>query len=96
MGTFHDNLGELHGITIAVDTTDDRICVGRCHEANDRFVLLLDADVHHEGDDGLTKCEWLKRAAKWGVFPRHKSLQLPRDQVAAITRLGEVAQGKKQ
>ena len=91
MGTFHDNLGELHGITVVVDTTDQRVAIGRCHEANDTHVLLLDADVHEDGTDGLSKDEWVRRSSKWGVFPRHKSLKIPREQTASITRLGEVA-----
>jgi len=91
MGTFHDNLGELHGITVAVDTTDDRIMVGRCHEATDEYVHLLDVDTHRDGANDLSKDQWLRRAARWGVFPREKVVKLPRDQVASITPLGQVA-----
>lgn len=90
MGTFHDNLGELHGITVAVETTGDQAYVGRCHEANDQHVLLLDADVHREGEGGLSRADWVKRAAKWGVFGKEKVVKLPREQVASITPLGRV------
>jgi DNA mismatch repair protein MutL len=37
--------------------------------------------------------DWLTRAAKWGVFPKHKVLNLPRDQVVSIVRLTEVQTG---
>lgn len=93
MGTFHDNLGELHGITVAVETRDGRAIVGRCHEANDHHVLLLDADGHAEGDEGLTNADWLRRAARWGVFPKHKTLRLDRAEVTGITRLNEIPAG---
>lgn len=91
MGTFHDNLGELHGITVVVDTTGPRVIVGRCHEANERFVLLHDADIHEEGAGAPSKAEWVAQAAKWGVFPRHKSLRVERGQVTTITPLGRIA-----
>ncbi|MEX2672506.1 MAG: hypothetical protein WD294_10390 [Phycisphaeraceae bacterium] len=90
MGTFHDNLGELHGITVAVETAHQQMIVGRCHEANDHHVIILDADVHEEGDDAVTNADWLRRAAKWGVFPKHKVLKLERVNVASITRLNEL------
>jgi len=90
MGTFHDDKGELHGITVAVDA-GETIYVGRCHEENAQHVLLLDADEHVDGTDGVSKAEWLSRAARWGVFAKHKVLDLPRNQVVSITRLGDVA-----
>ena len=91
MGTFHDNLGELHGITVEVETSGGAVHVGRCHEANDQHVLLLDVATHRENEDGLTNADWLKRAAKWGVFGGEKVMKLPREQVTNITRLGDVA-----
>lgn len=91
MGTFHDNLGELHGITVVVDTRGPQVIVGRCHEANDQFVLLHDADVHEESPGGVSKSEWITQATKWGVFPRHKILKVPAEQVTSITPLGKIA-----
>ena len=90
MGTFHDNLGELHGITVVVDTHGPKVIVGRCHEANDQHVLLLDADVHEETAGGVSKQDWVKRAAKWGVFARHKVLKLDAKEVTSITPLGKL------
>lgn len=91
MGTFHDNLGELHGITVVVQTTGPTVYVGRCHEADDRKVILLDVDEHTEGKGELTRAQYLERAAKWGVFKQHDHLIVPREQVAEITPLGELA-----
>ena len=90
MGTFHENMGALHGITVAVDMIGDEIYVGRCHEADDHKVILLDADHHTTGDQGLNKADYLKRAAKWGVFAKHRHLVLPRDQVQSITPLNQI------
>jgi len=90
MGTFHDNLGELHGITVVVDTTGDEVMVGRCHEATDAYVLLLDVDVHDASASDVSKEQWVQRAAKWGVFGKHKVLKVDRKRVASVKRLGEI------
>ena len=52
MGTFHEDKHELHGITVVVDTVGDEIYIGRCDDMNEQGVLLLDVDVHKDGDDG--------------------------------------------
>ncbi|MBI1373928.1 MAG: hypothetical protein GC159_14490 [Phycisphaera sp.] len=90
MGTFHDNLGELHGITVVVDTVNDQQIVGRCHEASDVHVIMHDADVNDPADSGVSRDEYLTRAAKWGVFPKHKTLRIAREHVTTITRLNEL------
>lgn len=90
MGTFHDNLGELHGITVAVLTSDRSAFVGRCHEANDHHVILLDADSHTDGQDGLSNNDWIRRAAKWGVFPNHRTISLHTAEVTSITPLNQI------
>ena len=90
MGTFHQNLGALHGITVAVETTGDVVYVGRCHEANDTNVIMLDVDEHTEGEAGQTNAQYLAQAARWGVFKKHDHLVIPRAQVATIRPLGEL------
>jgi len=91
MGTFHDNLGELHGITVVVQTTGPTVYIGRCHEANEEKVILLDVDEHVEGRDEPSRSEYLARAAKWGVFKKHDHLIVPSGEVARITPLGSLA-----
>ncbi len=90
MGTFHDGLGELHGITVVVRAHDGRALIGRCHEATPAHVLLLDADVHRDGEGGLTTDAWIARSAKWGVFGKNKVLKLDGSEVASITPLGKL------
>ena len=89
MGTFHDNLGELHGITVVVELTDGGVAIGRCHEANDQHVLLHDADVHHETESDVTRADYLKRATQWGVFAKHRTLRVAGEHVAKVTPLGQ-------
>lgn len=93
MGTFHQNKSELHGITVVVDTEGPEVFVGRCDDENDEVVILLDADVHRDGDDGRSKHEYLARAAQFGVWKKHDRLVIPREQVADLRPLGELPQG---
>ena len=91
MGTFHSDKGELHGITIVVDTVGPQVWVGRCDEADDARVILLDADVHTESE-GKSKEDYVRRAAKLGVWKKHDRVEIPRSEVASIRRLGEIAE----
>jgi hypothetical protein len=90
MGTFHQDRGELHGITVVVDTPGPRVYVGRCDTIDARGIVLLDADLHEDGTGGRGKQEWIRRAAMVGVWARHPRLVVPMDEVASIRRLGEV------
>ena len=89
MGTFHDNLGELHGVTVAV-AAGETVYVGRCHEANDRSIVMLDVDQHAEGEGGQSNADYLQQAARWGVFKKHDRLILDRAEVDSIRPLRDV------
>lgn len=91
MGTFHHDTSPLHGITVVVETRSGEIWVGRCHDENDQRVVLLDADVYRPDAVEPTRAEWLSRAARFGVFPNHRQVVVPRNEVAALGRLGELA-----
>lgn len=90
MGTFHQGKGELHGITVVVETDGPEVYVGRCDEVTERGVVLLDADVHRAGQEGPSREEYLERAARFGVWSRIKHLVVPQDRVTAIRRLGDL------
>jgi hypothetical protein len=90
MGTFHQGKSELHGITVIVDTPGAEIYVGRCDDEDERGIVLHDADLHVDGDGGRSKAQYLERAARFGVFPRHPQVFVPRAQIASIRRLGEL------
>ena len=89
MGTFHDDKSPLHGITVVVDTADDALWVGRCHDEDGQRVILLDADVHQSGSEA-SRDDWLTKACRFGVWARHKSVVIPREQVVSLRRLGDV------
>ncbi len=87
---WHPERHELHGITVVVDTRGAEIYVGRCDDMDDQRVILLDADMHKDGDDGRTKSEYVERAAQFGIWKKFDRLELAQSDVASIRRLGEV------
>ncbi|MEO8276182.1 MAG: hypothetical protein ABI639_08170 [Thermoanaerobaculia bacterium] len=93
MGTFHDNMHELHGITVVVETTGPELFIGRCHDIDASGVILRDADVHREGDPesaGISRSEFLDHARRYGAWPKMKRHLIPADSVREIRRLGEI------
>jgi hypothetical protein len=85
---FHPGHSELHGITVVVETQGSRTYVGRYDSEDAQGVHMLDVGVH-DAESELTKEEYVKKSAKFGVRSQHKHLVVPADQVARITRLGE-------
>lgn len=90
MGTFHDDKGELHGITVIVETDGPEVFVGRFDEQTERGVILLDADTHQEGEDGRSNEEYLQGAAEYGVWKKYDRLVIAQGKVKRIYPLGEV------
>lgn len=90
MGTFHHDKGELHGITVVVDTHGPRVYVGRCDTVTPRGVVLLDGDVHEAGPEGPTKDAWVEKAARVGVWKTFDREVVPASEVASIRRLADL------
>jgi hypothetical protein len=88
VGTFHHDKGELHGITVVVDTAGPRVYVGRCDVVAPEGVVLLGADVHEEGPGRPSKAEFLAKAARVGVWARHDRIVVPTADVSRVTPLG--------
>lgn len=90
MGTFHHGRSELHGITVVVDTRGPKVFVGRCDDLDEHEVILLDADVHEDGANGRSKNDWVREAARWGVWKKMDRVVIPRAEVASVVRLGDI------
>lgn len=90
MGTFHQNKHELHGITVVVDTEGPEVYIGRCDDMDDSRVLLVDVDVHRDGENGVTKQDWIRKAAAYGVWKKFDRLVVDRTRVTSVERLGEI------
>lgn len=89
MGTFHHDRGELHGITVVVETEGPETWVGRCDTMQDGHIVLLGVERHHEEEDEVAREAFLRRVAMAGPFPHFDRIVLPLEGVAAVTRLGD-------
>ena len=90
MGTFHQHRGELHGITVAIETRGGDLWIGRCDIADARGVLLHDADVHRHGTSEPSRESFVGRALQVGVWPKHADVQIAAAEVASLRRLAEL------
>lgn len=93
MGTFHHDRGELHGITVVVETSGDIVYIGRCDVMDEAQIVLQDVDVHGtgEGQPERSKEEFIREAVRKGVWARHKRVVVPMDSVTSVSRLGDVS-----
>jgi hypothetical protein len=87
---FHPGHAELHGITVVVETHGSRTYVGRYDSEDERGVHMLDVGIHDAGTD-VSRDEYLRKTAKFGVRSDHRHLIVPADQVARIIRLAELS-----
>ncbi len=93
MGTFHDTTDPLHGITVVVHM-GKTVHVGRCHERDDKHLLLVDTDSHTVdetgcGHDGRTMEEFLQKAVKFGVWAKEPRLILPVTEISSMVPLNQ-------
>ena len=92
MRTFaaHESKHALHGITVVVETDGAELWIGRCDDIVPAGVILKDADVHRKGEGEKTRAEWLERAKRYGVHPRHRLTTVDAARVVAVRRLAEL------
>ncbi len=89
MGTFHHDKGELHGITVVVDTPTSQIFIGRCDTEQAEGITLLDADEHDEEGNETDKAAYVKRAKMVGIWKKHDRIFISREQIKSVTRLAQ-------
>ncbi len=92
MPQFHEDRGELHGITIVVDTNGPKLYIGRCDVADDEKIVIRDADVHESTDGGASKEAYVQKSLKFGFWKKHDVVTVPAAEVVSVRRLGEIAQ----
>ena len=91
MGTFHHDKGPLHGITVVVDTAGPQVYVGRCDTQENGGIVLLDVDVHEEGEGGRSKEDYLRQVARVGHWKKHARVVLEAPQIVSVRRLGDIS-----
>ena len=88
---FHPGHQALHGVTVVVETTEGETYVGRYDTEDQGRIHLLNAGAHHSADSQLSKDEYIRKCAKFGVASQHQHLVLPAAQVTRITPLGDIS-----
>ena len=84
----HQNRGELHGITVVIETSGARMYVGRYDQEQNGLIVVRDADVFEDGQG--SKEEYLSRAAQLGVWKKHEQLSIPSAEVLSIRKLADI------
>jgi hypothetical protein len=87
---FHPGHAELHGVTVVVETHGPRTYVGRYDSEDEAGVHLLDVGVHDASAAAISKDDYVKTSAKFGIRSEVKHLAVPLSQVARISRLIEL------
>jgi len=52
---------------------------------------MLDVGIHDKHAAGLSKEDYIRKSAKFGIRSEHKHLVIPSGDVLRVVRLGEVA-----
>lgn len=90
MGTFHDGLGELHGVTVIVDTNGPKVYIGRCEVyLEDRHILLNESDEFEETAE-MSKDDYVKRAAQIGFWKKHDRILVKAEEISSVRPLNAV------
>jgi hypothetical protein len=87
---FHPGHAELHGITVVVETLGPQTYVGRYDSQDEAGVHLLDVGVHDGAISSLSKVDYIRKSAKFGVRSELKHLVVPGGQVTRISPLGDI------
>jgi hypothetical protein len=86
---FHPGHSELHGVTVVVETRGPHTYLGRYDSQDEHGVHMLDVGVHDETAAELSKDEFIKKSARFGIRSQYKHLVVPSHDVARITRLAD-------
>jgi hypothetical protein len=87
---FHTDRHALHGITVVLDTTSGETYLGRFDSEDAGGVHLLDVSRHDPAAGGSRE-EYIRKSARFGIRVERKHLVLPKERVARLTPLGEIA-----
>jgi hypothetical protein len=85
----HAAKGELHGVTVVVDTTGAELFIGRFFEQRSDGIVLLDVARHTEGAGGTSKEEYVRTAARYGQWKELDQVVVPLPEVRTVTRLAD-------
>ena len=85
----HAAKGDLHGITVVVDTTGAELYIGRFFEQRGDGIVLLDVARHSDGENGVSKEQYVQTAARFGQWKELQQVVVPLPEVRSVTRLAD-------
>ena len=80
----------LEKVRDELEKSGTKVFIGRCWEEDAEKIVLLDADEFEDGRNGCSKEDYIRDAAKVGVWKKHDRIIVPRVVIASVTRLGEI------
>ena len=87
--TRHADKGDLHGITVVVDTAGAEVYIGRYFEQRRDGIVLLDVARHRDGENGVSKQQYVETAARYGQWKEFGQVVVPLPEVRSVTRLAD-------
>ncbi len=83
-------LEELIGQRVVVDLSSQFVCMGVLHRVDERYLELLDADLHDLRDTRSTRENYVAAALATGIKRNRKRVLLTRAEVVGIARAEDV------
>ena len=84
-------LDEMIGQRVVVDLSSQFVCLGTLHRVDERYLELLDADLHDLRDTHTTRENYVAAALATGIKRNRKRVLLTRAEVVGIARAEDVA-----
>lgn len=85
-----DDLDDLVGSAVVVDTATSFIYLGVLKAVGEHFLMLEDVDVHDGNDGYSTKEIYVLEARKFGIRKNRAEVRVRRQQIISISRLDDV------
>lgn len=76
---------------VVVDVSSQFVVLGTLREADGRFLVFEDADVHDLRDTTTTREQYVVEARRHGIQVNRKWTRLRQDEIVCISRLEDVS-----
>lgn len=91
MQSRHETKGELHGVTVVVDTVGVELFIGRFYEERANGIVLLDVALHNDDRSDVSKEKYVQSAARYGQWKEFDQVVVPSEKVRSVSRLIDVS-----
>ena len=76
---------------VVVDLSSQFVVLGTLREADGRYLVFEDADVHDLRDTTTTREQYVVEARRYGIQVNRKWTRLRQDEIVCISRLEDVS-----